>query len=198
MGAGVLYPREEHELTASSQAPSAGRANRLRRKASATPSPMRMKFSRPMRGCGSKLGGHAADVVVRIAVGVVKGQDLADHGPEQGDHRDQGAEAEGDEVAHPADGQRLVGPGEFCAADQKQQCVGKVVADHEVEIPPAGQNDRCRGQKEEGEPARLQLFKAVVQRQHQDGEGEDEAEPVRLGQHRAHPQKRKVSSTKSR
>ena len=50
---------------------------------------------------------------------------------------------------------------------------------------PAGQNDRCRGQKEEGEPARLQLFKAVVQRQHQDGEGEDEAEPVRLGQHPA-------------
>ena len=43
-------------------------------------------------------------------------------------------------------------------------------------------------QKDGPNPHRLQLVEPEIQRQQKDRKREDEAEPVRLGQHRAHPQ----------
>ena len=76
------------------------------------------------------------------------------------------------------------------AAHQHQHGVGKVVAHHEVQIPPAGQDDGRRGQEQQPEPGQVQLFKPEIQREQQDAEGEDQAEPVRLAQHGAHAQPR--------
>ena len=114
---------------------------------------------------------------------------MGHHGPEQDDHRHDGREAEEDEVLDSNKGSGL-----FAALRQphtardEQQRVGEVVAHHKVEVPPAGEDDGGSGQKDEAEPHRLQPVKAEVHGQQQDGKPEDEAEPVRLGQYRAHPQ----------
>ena len=134
---------------------------------------------------------HAAAVVVGIVVGVVVAQNVAHQGPQQDDHGHHGHQAEQDQVAHLQQGILPAAHfGNAGAAHQHQHGVGKVVAHHEVQIPPAGQDDGRRGQKQQPEPGQVQLFKPEIQREQQDAEGEDQAEPVRLAQHGAHAQPR--------
>ena len=111
------------------------------------------------------------------------------HGPQQDDHRHDGRKAEEDEVFDSNKG------GAFFAAlrqphtaRDEQQRVSEVVAHHKVEIPPAGEDHGRRGQKEQAKPHRIQPVKAEVHGQQQDGKPEDQAKPVRLAQHGAHPQ----------
>ena len=114
---------------------------------------------------------------------------MGHHRPEQDDHRHDGRKAEEDEVLDSNKGSGL-----FAALRQphtardEQQRVGEVVAHHKVKEPPAGEDDGGSGQKDEAEPHRLQLVEPEIQRQQKDRKREDEAEPVRLGQHCAHPQ----------
>ena len=192
MGAGVLHPREEHHAQGQLAQGQRGQGEELPPEAEPEPEQDEHEVQQTSAHYMIiQLGDKAAHIVVRIAVGIIEGQNLADHGPEQGHHGHHGTQAEQHKVANPAQGQRLVpGFGELPAADEKEQRIGEVIAHYKVQIPPAGQDDGRSGEEDEGEPTRLQLLEPVVQRQQQDGKGEDEAEPVRLGQHGAHPQKR--------
>ena len=111
------------------------------------------------------------------------------HGPEQDHHGHHRGQTKEDQVLESVQGSGLFsGPGQPQAACQDQQGVDKVVAHHKVEVPPAGEDDGGSGQEDEAEPHRLQPVKAEVHGQQQDGKRKDEAKPVRLGQHGAHPQ----------
>ncbi len=84
----------------------------------------------------------------------------------------------------------LPGAGNAHAAYQHQQRVSEVVAHYKVEEPPAGEDDGCRGSKQQAKAHRLQFFKPEIQREQQDAEAEDQAEPVRLAEHGTHAQPR--------
>ena len=76
---------------------------------------------------------NAADIIVRIAVGVVESQDLTDHGPEQNHHCCHGADTKQDEVAYSAQGKSLLALFcELCTADKEQESIGKIVAYHKI------------------------------------------------------------------
>ena len=190
MGAGVLHPGEEqdahHQLTPG-ETGQEGRSV-LRRKGETQHHEENVEQAHPADVI-ERLEGQTAAVIIGVAACVVVGEDVGHHGPEQDDHRHDGREAEEDEVLDSNKGSGL-----FAALRQphtardEQQRVGEVVAHHKVEVPPAGEDDGGSGQKDEAEPHRLQPVKAEVHGQQQDGKPEDEAEPVRLGQYRAHPQ----------
>ena len=110
-------------------------------------------------------------------------------GQSRDDHRHDGREAEEDEVLDSNKGSGFAAPRQPHTARDEQQCVGEVVAHHKVKKPPAGEDDGGSGQEDEG-PNRtgssLSNRRSSVSKE--DGKRKDEAEPVRLGQHRAHPQ----------
>ena len=189
MGAGVLHPGEEqdanHQLTPGETGQ--GGYFVLRRKGEAQHHEEDVEQAHPADVI-ERLEGQTAAVIIGVAARVVVGEDVGHHRPEQDDHRHDGRKAEEDEVL---DSNK--GSGFFAALRQphtacdEQQRVGEVVAHHKVKEPPAGEDDGGSGQEDEAEPHRLQPVKAEVHGQQQDGKPEDQAEPVRLGQYRAHP-----------
>ena len=189
MGAGVLHPGEEqdahHQLTPGETGQ--GGRSVLRRKGETQHHEEDVEQAHPADVI-ERLEGQTAAVIIGVAARVVVGEDVGHHGPEQDDHRHDGREAEEDEVFDSNKGSSL-----FAALRQphtardEQQRVGEVVAHHKVKEPPAGEDDGGSGQEDEAEPHRLQPVKAEVHGQQQDGKPEDQAEPVRLGQYRAHP-----------
>ena len=189
MGAGVLHPGEEqdahHQLTPGETGQ--GGRSVLRRKGEAQHHEENVEQAHPADVI-ERLEGQTAAVIIGIAASVVVGEDVGHHRPEQDDHRHDGRETEEDEVL---DSNK--GSGFFAALRQphtardEQQRVGEVVAHHKVKEPPAGEDDGGSGQEDEAEPHRLQLVEPEIQRQQKDRKREDEAEPVRLGQYRAHP-----------
>ena len=190
MGAGVLDPGEEqqaHDQLAPRQTGQSGQLS-LCCKDEAQRDKDEIEQAQPSEVVEC-LEGQTAAVIVGVAACVVIGEDVGYHGPEQDDHGGDGRKAEEDEVLSPAEGggDRTALCQLHTACDE-QQHIGEIVAHHEVEEPPAGEDDGGSGEEDKAEPGRFEGVKTEVQRQQQDGEGEDEAEPVRLCQHSAHPQ----------
>ena len=190
MGAGVLHPGEEqdahHQLTPGETGQ--GGRSVLRRKGETQHHEENVEQAHPADVI-ERLEGQTAAVIIGVAACVVVGEDVGHHRPEQDDHRHDGRKAEEDEVFDPnKDGVFFAALRQPHTARDEQQRVGEVVAHHKVEVPPAGEDDGGSGQEDEAEPHRLQLVESEIQRQQQDRKREDESEPVRLGQHRAHPQ----------
>ena len=134
VGAGILYSGKqehtEHQLT-----------QRQHRQAGLFPldaEPQTKQDQNKVQQTGAhgmiiELYCNAADIIVRIAVGVVKSQDLADHGPEQDHHCCHGADTKQDEVAYSAQGKVLLALFcELCTAYKEQKRIGKIIAHHKI------------------------------------------------------------------
>ena len=193
LGTGGLHPGEQHHAQQDLQPGQTGQSRHLSA-LEAEPQAHAHKHQVHQAHAGALQVGfsdHAAAVVVGIVVGVVVAQNVAHQGPQQDDHGHHGHQAEQDQVAHLQQGILPAAHfGNAGAAHQHQHGVGKIVAHHEVQIPPAGQDDGRRGQEQQPEPGQVQLFKPEIQCEQQDAEGEDQAHPVRLAQHGAHAQPR--------
>ena len=132
--AGVLHPDEQQKADQQLCARKTGQGGQAALCRKPQPQPDEDKVQQPdaQSLCG-QLQRKATEIVVRVAPGVVKAEDLAHHRPQQDEHGHHAHQPEQHQIAHLH--KRLLFlpcPGGAHAAYQHQNCVGKVVAHHKV------------------------------------------------------------------
>ena len=132
--AGVLHPDEQQKADQQLCARKTGQGGQaaLCRKPQSQPDEDKVQQPDAQSLC-DQLQRKATEIVVRVAPGVVKAEDLTHHRPQQHQHGHHAHQPEQHEVAHL---QKcllfLPGAGNARAAYQHQHRVGKVVAHHKV------------------------------------------------------------------
>ena len=132
--AGVLHPDEQQKADQQLCARKTGQGRQTALCRKPQPQPDQDKVQQPdAQSLCDQLQRKATEIVVGVAPGVVKAEDLTHHRPQQHQHGHHAHQPEQHQIAHLQ--KRLLflpGAGNAHAAYQHQHRVGKVVAHHKV------------------------------------------------------------------